>query len=163
MKAAKIIFAVFIIALLIFSIWFCLPKNADTLLGGGEINSFSAIAIQNVFIYDGETAETRHDVWKADYETNTEETAAQLAEILSSSRYRPMLKTLSQPNQFELNGEYSIDLALVMSDGSTRIIYFMGDDLVLLSSSPFNLILRPTDKEVCTRLAEFIKEIGQQS
>ena len=163
MKAAKIILAVFIIALLIFAIWFCLPKSADTLLGGGEITSFSGIALERVFIYDGETAATRHDIWNADYETNTEETAARLAEILSSSRYRPMLKTLSQPNQFELNGEYSVDLILIMSDGSAQTIYFMGDDLVLFGSSPFNLILRPTDREVCSRLAEFIKEIGEQS
>ena len=163
MKAAKIILAVFIIALLIFSIWFCLPKSADTLLGGGEITGFSCLAIQNVFVYDGEHASTRHDIWEAGYETNTEKTAAQLMEILSSSRYRPMLKTLSRPTSFELNGEYSVDLILIMSDGSAQTIYFMGDDLVLFGSSPFNLILRPTDRNVCTRLAEFIKEIGEQT
>ena len=163
MKVAKIILVVFIIALLIFSIWFCLPKNADTLLGGGEINSFSAIAIQNVFIYDGETAETRHDVWKADYEINTEETAAQLAEILSSSRYRPMLKTLSQPTVFETDGEYHVDLILVMADGSIHTVYFMGDDLIRINSSPFNILLRPTDRGVCSRLAGFIMEIGEKS
>jgi len=163
MKVAKIILAVFIIALLIFSIWFCLPKSANTLLGGGEISEFSCIAIQNVFVYDGETASTRHDVWKADYETNTEKNAAQLADILSSSRYRPMLKTIRQPTTFETDGEYHVDLILVMSDGSTQTIYFMGDDLVLLNFSPLNFILRPTDRNVCTRLAEFIKEIGQKS
>jgi len=163
MKAAKIILAVFIIALLIFSIWFCLPKNADTLLGGGKITSFSGIALQNVFVYDGETASTRHDVWEAGYESNTAETTAQLAEILSSSRYRPMLKTLSHPTIFETNGDYSVDLILVMSDDSTLFVDFIGNDLVLLKGSSFNLLMRPTDRNVCTRLAEFIKEIGKQS
>ena len=163
MKAAKIILAVIAVALVAFSILFCLPKNADTLLGGGEITSFSGIALQSVFVYDGETASTRHDVWEAGYESNTAETTAQLAEILSSSRYRPMLKTLSQPTIFETNGDYHVDLILVMADGSIHTIYFMGNDLIQLSSSPFNLLLRPTDKEVCNRLAEFIKEIGEQT
>ena len=162
MKAAKIILAVIAVVLAVGSILFCLPKSADTLLGGGEISEFSCLAIQDVFVYDGEHASTRHDIWKAGYETNTEKTAAQLMEILSSSRYRPMLKTLSRPTSFELNGKYSVDLILVMSDGTTQFVDFMGDDLILLSSSPFNLLMRPTDRNVCTRLAEFIKEIGEQ-
>lgn len=163
MKAAKIILAIVAIALVIVSILFCLPKSANTLLGDEEITAFSCAVVQSVFVYDGENASTRHDIWKADYETNTEETAAQLMDILSSSHYRLMLKTLRQPNTFETDGEYHVDLILVMSDGSTRHMNFMGDNLVLLRSSPLNLILRPTDKEVCSRLAEFVKEIGQQS
>ena len=129
-------------------------------MGDGEINSFSCIVIQTVF--DEDTATVRHDTWKAGYEAVTVETAAQLADILSSSRYRPMLKTLWQPNTFEPDGYYHAYLILVMSDGSTQMVDYMGNNLVLLRSSPLNLILRPTDKEVCTRLAEFVIEIGQK-
>ena len=163
MKAAKIILAVIAVALVIGSILFCLPKDSDTLLGGGEITEFSCVAVQDVFVYDGEHASTRHDIWNASYDTNTEETIANLEKILSSTRYRPMLKTLLNQSTFSWNGDYSVDLILVMSDDSTLFVDFIGNDLVLLKGSSFNLLMRPTDRNVCNRLAEFIKEIGEQT
>ena len=162
MKAAKIILAVIALILVVGSILFCLPKDADALLGGKEITEFSCIALQDVFTYDGEHASTRHDIWKAGYETNTEETLEKLTAILSSSRYRLMLKTLLRQTKFSWNGDYSIDLILVMSDDSTVFVDFIGNDLVILKGSSFNLLMHPTDKEVCARLAEYIKEIGQK-
>ena len=161
MKVAKIILAIIAVVLVVGSILFCLPKSADTVLGTKEITTFSCIVTEMVF--DEETHTIRHEAWKASYETNSDETIEKLAGVLSSSRYRPMMRTFLRPSKFEIDGDYAVDLILVLSDGSTHIFDFMGDDIILSRTSPISLLMRPTDREVCTRLAEYIKEIGQQS
>lgn len=163
MKGKKIIscIALILLALLILlTIAFCLPKKMDFLLGGAEITSFHGTATV-ISISDGIS---HHDTWTIDSGIISEDMIVRLEEIMFSCRYRPMLKTLLQPNYFELNGDSSVSLVLTISDGSTLIVDYMGEDLVLLRPrGSYGVILRPGDKETSSRLAEFFIEFGKKT
>ena len=156
MKKNRIILAVLVVLILL-AILFCWPKKLERLLGNQEIASFMGSTTVTSFSYGS----THHDIRTVESPLSEEDQIARLEEIMFSCRYRPMLKTLFQPNHFELNGDSSAYLFLIMSDGSAVTVNYMGEDLVSLHSGGFfSLILRPMDKEVSSRLAEFFTEIG---
>lgn len=163
-KVVLTVIALILIALIAFCLIYIRPRTLDSLLDGREITGLTAAhALSYKFSLD--------DAWETyllDEENCNAQVLSDLTEIVGSCKYRTKLISLTHPHSssdstMENGGNRdNVTLRFALSDNSFLSISYTGSKVLFSFDDQDGMIItKPTDKEVNTKLGEYISQFGE--
>lgn len=146
--------------IILFCLWYTRPRSFDDLVGSGEFQNFSLIAM-NSGLKNGVPST---DTWQVDSYKGREETSNVLHELLQSCQYRVSLKSLlpfSDPTTIPGEGNTIIHFAVITENGDDFTAIYKGAAATFYADR--TIVTRASDPDISEKLLAFVQEYGWKS